>query len=339
MGLVLILSHLAHPGVDARERSSWSETLQAILERASSLEEALEPLKDRLAGIDDPREKGQALFETAQVYELSHRFSSAARWYREALERIPDFAEAALRYGGVLLELGEAESAIQILSRMIASSEDRSLQRAGAILRGRAYFLAGDTETALAHAIALADQKNEPEALFLLFDIARVLEDAELLERSRRDLAEHFGLSPEDRLVDSRGGRRSVVAAPLPSRIFQEGSAGFSMADRRPEPGAPGDAPPGEDRPAGEKPEEGRAASPLMGIQTGSFRDRENASYMLRDITALGFSGTIETAETGSGRFYRVIVTLPEGYLPADAQETVVALKEEGIEGFLVFKP
>ncbi|POR05250.1 hypothetical protein AU468_01820 [Alkalispirochaeta sphaeroplastigenens] len=357
VALVPLFLYLALPGrVHAGEETSWSAALQTILESVPSLEEALAPLEEYLAGIADPHERAQALFEAARIYELSHRFSPAARWYRGALEEAPDFDEAALRYGGVLLELGEAREAVRVLSRMISSSGDRRIQRAGAILRGRAHFLAGETDTALAHAIALADQKHEAEALFLLFDIARALQDTDLLEQSRRDLSEYFGLSPEDRLASPRGGVRSVAAAPLPSRLLQEGGdrSGISGSIvRAPGPRDGGVPPLRDDSPSGEAPsgevdpEEKEPApatrdaesSSLTGIQTGSFRDRENASYMLRDITALGFSATIKTAETGSGRFYRVIVTLPEGYQPADAQETVVALKEEGIEGFLVFGP
>ena len=43
------------------------------------------------------------------------------------------------------------------------------------------------------------------------------------------------------------------------------------------------------------------------------------------------------TAAVGEDTYYRVLVPLAAGAQPADAQRTIVELKERGVEGFLVF--
>ncbi len=58
---------------------------------------------------------------------------------------------------------------------------------------------------------------------------------------------------------------------------------------------------------------------------------------MARDIRELEFDAEVQEVEINDEVFFRVIVPLPEGSTPESAQETVVRLKEEGIEGFLVF--
>ena len=58
---------------------------------------------------------------------------------------------------------------------------------------------------------------------------------------------------------------------------------------------------------------------------------------MAEDIRSLGFEATVVTAAVGEDTYYRVLVPLAAGAQPADAQRTIVELKERGVEGFLVF--
>jgi hypothetical protein len=112
-----------------------------------------------------------------------------------------------------------------------------------------------------------------------------------------------------------------VQSGPAPARSTEADPGGDSTAST-----------PVDDDPA----PEGDAPA-VAGIQTGSFRDPENAAYMAQDIRSMGFAAEIRTTESDGATFYKVLVPLPPNSTPGDAQETVVRLKERGVEGFLVF--
>ncbi len=71
-----------------------------------------------------------------------------------------------------------------------------------------------------------------------------------------------------------------------------------------------------------------------VGVQTGSFRDRENAVYMSRDLQNLGFSAIILDSEREGRTYYKVMI--PD--IPMEnSQHILIRLKEKGYEGFLIF--
>jgi cell division protein FtsN len=69
-------------------------------------------------------------------------------------------------------------------------------------------------------------------------------------------------------------------------------------------------------------------------IQTGSFRDKENARFMVRDLKAKGFEARVMEVVIRDVRYYRVIVGSQQS--TAQAQATLVRLKEAGYEGVLI---
>jgi hypothetical protein len=179
----------------------------------------------------------------------------------------------------------------------------------------------------------------EPEALLLLYETARLTGNTRAQEWSTAALADSFGRRvPEGSLARDGASPDSIATFyPSPSRIF----GGIEVrsepiVERRTasESSASGDDSQGDT----DTDTDPSQRSSVAGIQTGSFRDRENAQYMARDIRALEFSAEVREVEINNETFFRVIVPLPDDATAESAQETVVRLKEEGVEGFLVFQ-
>jgi tetratricopeptide (TPR) repeat protein len=77
-------------------------------------------------------------------------------------------------------------------------------------------------------------------------------------------------------------------------------------------------------------------APPVMArVQTGSFRDPENARYMVRDLKALGFAAEVVQKEIGGQLYHRVVVGSAQPL--EQAQLLLGRLKEKGYEGVLIF--
>ena len=76
-------------------------------------------------------------------------------------------------------------------------------------------------------------------------------------------------------------------------------------------------------------------SSPTALVQTGSFRDRENAQYMVRDLKVSGFEAGIVEKRIGTTLYYRVVI----GPLMTveQAQAVLMQLKDASFEGVLLF--
>jgi cell division protein FtsN len=70
-------------------------------------------------------------------------------------------------------------------------------------------------------------------------------------------------------------------------------------------------------------------------VQVGSYRDPENARYMVRDLKGAGFAAEIQEKKLNGNVYYRVVIG--PAVLPSDAESLMLRLKEAGFEGFLLF--
>lgn len=212
---------------------------------------------------------------------------------------------------------------------------------------------------------ALSEQPDGPETPALMLAHVEALlacGRAEEAAEAAADLKSRFPASPEAALaagpaaggvLPEAGGR--IRFAAMPQRLLgglpppgpgAPGPAGGpAAAEEAPAPEAPAPQPgPPAARPAPE-PEAAAPVGPAVStpasgqvlLQTGSFRDPENAQYMVRDLEARGFSAEVVTATVGSTMYYRVLVGPPCSV--GDAQGLLVRLKEAGFEGMLYFLP
>jgi cell division protein FtsN len=112
-----------------------------------------------------------------------------------------------------------------------------------------------------------------------------------------------------------------VRLAPTPARLL-------SGLEAQPAPASCERETPGADR-VSERYGAGGAV-----IQAGSFREEENAGDMVRELKNKGFEARIMAALIRDVRYYRVVVGSRQSQ--AQAQATLVRLKEAGFEGALI---
>jgi hypothetical protein len=204
-------------------------------------------------------------------------------------------------------EMGELGAAEERLGRLTGQQVIRKTLREISILRCR-ISLAQKHESSFDSCLETLEREGWRDmSLALSLQWAKEKGDAAEVERISAALKEEYPLVWDS--LSATDGRVSQYPSPA---LILSGT---------PEPSVP--AP---------EPTVAETAEPL-GVQVGSFGDRENAEYMARDVGELGFSVSIRSRERNGGTYYQVLVS------PGDAtpQNTVLRLKEHGLEGFLVF--
>ncbi|MEX2442252.1 MAG: SPOR domain-containing protein [Alkalispirochaeta sp.] len=341
-----------------RSSPQFGSVLYTAVEYAPSVDEVGNLLNEYLQNVMDRSDRGRVLLRAGIVQELAHQYNLARLSYARAVDADPTLWDASLRRSALAIEEGDLSEAVLLLTQVIHQAPTRQLQRRAAMLRVRAYTMQDKSERAFSHAASLVgypgeiadpdvpdmSQTIEPEALLLLYETAQNTGNTRAQEWSRAVLEASFdGDVPELSLARSGESPDSIATFyPSPSRIFggverrtvpiveQRASADSSSDD------ADAERQPEIDNTDTNTPEDRKTS--VAGIQTGSFRDRENAKYMAQDIRRLGFTAEVRDVEVNGETFFRVVVPLPDGATAESAQETVVRLKEEGIEGFLVFQ-
>ena len=195
-----------------------------------------------------------------------------------------------------------------------------------------------------------------PAVLLRLIELASEQDDEDLLSDTYATLVESYPDSPERRLAARyrESGTAGVVGAglveyfPSPSRLFSGGSPEIAThrapsatdsdtldsdtldSDTLDSETEPSSEPDTVDSPAPDSSPEPN----VYGVQTGSFRDAENAQYMVQDLQERDFQARQRSRTVGNNKFYQV-------YVPVDGrdpQQLLVQLKELGFEGFLLFE-
>lgn len=282
----------------------------------SNADQSYDQLVQRAAESTDYGE----LLRLARILELGGRFAGAAEAYARAAGLVPDSFDALIGLGQMNTELGQIDAALAALRQAERQAETRTQQRRAAAARAWALALNGEAEQSLTLLRALVRGGNRRSMgayeVELFFVVAHRFGQDGDRSAARRLLERNFPASP---LLDS-----TVSAFPSPANVLslaeiQPDSAPLSVIQAQPEPAVDDTADSDRVR--------------IAGIQTGSFRDPENAAFMLSDIRELGFTAALRSVERGDGTYYRVIVPIATDQ---DPQELIVALKEQGIEGFLV---
>lgn len=331
-----------------RDNPQLPGVLLAAIETAPRLSTVTELLTSYLPLVDRRADRGQILYRSGQIRELANDFEGARLAYARALEADPELWDAAIRRAALAVEAGSVSEAILILTRIINQAPSRAIQRRAAVVRARAHLIGGDLEIAYDHAAALTGYPEgerslvSPAAYLLFYEVSRArgLEDAAAWSRER--LSETPSGTLEGRLVDEETDD-GIRFFPSPSRILGGLPTGPEVAIATEQRATTAQEDPsgvaGDGSDLSEDGASGDDREPrVRGVQTGSFRDPENAQYMAEDVRALGFQAEVVTTIRNDQTFYRVLVPLRDQSSVADAQQTVVALKEYGVEGFLVFE-
>lgn len=227
------------------------------------------------------------------------------------------FGVARLTY-----ELGDFVLAESRTRELLSQDVSTVIKRDALLLLAHIYLATERFEDASTLTTALLDLSDPTPALLYTAFLASLLNgQGTSAERIRDRLEELFPESPESMLVRGFSASHSEISW-YPSYMLSLGEgvphAGSTVEQATPD-------------------EEGGLR---VGIQVGSFLERKNAQEMVDNLGEKGFTAVIVEAVRDGKTFFRVLLPV-EGETPSltqeRAQEILVSLKDQRIEGFVVF--
>ncbi len=303
--------------------------------------------------VQRPRELAEIDLLLGRFAQIRSDLTSAIEYYSVAAEVDTPFKPRALSALAALqLEIGElegalnkAEKAAELLGSTRAETDELRVSSKSTLdfwSHEKSWERTLLTQSSALVGLERRDQALEllrattretspratPAVLLRLIELASEQEDENLVSDTYDRLVEAYPDSPERRLAARyrESGTAGVVGAdlveyfPSPARVLSGGSP--EIATRR--------APSATDIDTPDASTEHNA----YGVQTGSFRDAENAQYMVQDLQERDFQARQRNRTVGNNKFYQVYVPVDGG----DPQELLVQLKELGFEGFLLFE-
>ncbi|MFP4300788.1 MAG: tetratricopeptide repeat protein [Spirochaetaceae bacterium] len=347
--LILLLSLTAFParGADFEELTRRlrsepdspvvGELLVEAIGAAPTLREAREVYSLYGDALSTDRQRVAVYRELGALEELAGNFVTALRNYEELLRIDPEDDEVRLRAAAAAMETGNYERVRRHSQYVIDSARDREKQRLAGLFLALSHYHEDNRSEGLPlfESLTRGESRRTLESRTLVFALlaARAWE-AESLAAELEEKLEELYPATLDRLALREGG--VVSLAPRPSILLPATSwDSLPLPEREEGTQPPADAAQSE-RPQREAERES-PSSLVIGIQTGSFSDKENAEVMRDEIRKEGLPAQVRETKLEEQRYYRVVVPTEEPVPPEEAQELVVRLKELGVEGFLLF--
>jgi cell division septation protein DedD len=287
--------------------------LLRAVDAAPELSSALGLLADFAPALRDPAARESCQERQAELLRLSGRLEEA----RVVLLGLPETPARLVERASLDLQMGLTAEAEQLLGRVRDSGEEAPAEAARFLL-AELYLATERTAQGEADLRALiADRPASPlvpGALLALGESLRGRGEAKAAGVVLDGLRKRFPDSPEAALADSAAGVR-YAASPL--RLLPLENAPPAELPRPPL------SVPGADT---------RQAL----VQAGSFREADNAQYLVRDLNAHGFEARVMEKTIGEALYFRVVVGQAQS--PEQAQALILRLKDAGYEGVLLLE-
>ncbi|ADN01944.1 hypothetical protein STHERM_c09980 [Spirochaeta thermophila DSM 6192] len=251
--------------------------------------------------------------------DLEGALAALTRRYSVSRDPVDLFGIARLTY-----ELGDFVLAESRTRELLSQDVSTVIKRDALLLLAHIYLATGRFEDAHALTTALLDLSDPTPALLYTAFLASLLNgEGTSAERIRDRLEEMFPESPESVLVRGLSASHAEISW-YPSYMLSLGE-GVTMS------------PAGS---TGERATTDEEGGLRVGIQVGSFLERKNAQEMVDILGEKGFTAVIVEAVRDGRTFFRVLLPV-EAQTPSltqeRAQEILVSLKDQRIEGFVVF--
>lgn len=312
--------------------------LQQEYSSESDPEEALQIIRTYLPIVRSGDQRHRLLLDMARLEEQLHKLQSAQLHYQSAAFApgdTPDF-RALFMSALLLIDFAEYDQALLQCRRIIRESDQERLRRQARLQEARILQLQDESTRALESLDILYEQRKSvsAEILYGMYSLYSLI-DAEhntAAEKARevaQIVKQQYPNSPENELLEQKIFRTPTpeTALGLSTAAKPQNSASDSSASEKSESNADAD-PDGDAEKNREQLQKSRA------IQTGSFRDAENAHYMQRELEKQGFTAMVTQTELNGTSFFRVLVPIAYGQTE---QEIVLQLKEKGFEGYPIY--
>ncbi|MDR2618397.1 MAG: SPOR domain-containing protein [Treponema sp.] len=250
-----------------------------------------------------PAQKRDALFRQARLYQLAGNYEKAAQAWQDGANTSAADARALLEASRLFISLGEYDKAEPGIKALLAAGgESSEVRLLNAQLQA---FKTGNTQ---ALALLAADPSYTAMRSGLYYTLWKITG----IQAWKTRLLAEYPQSPEARIARDAAG---IVAAGSPQWLLFPGRESISLA--------PAAVPSGAEPPA----------APAAVLQTGLFSREENARVMAGRLEKAGFQARLARRSVNSGEYWAVLV--PGG---ADANKTLMELKNAGFESFPVFE-
>ena len=300
-------------------------------------------LEELLPSLEDAVEIQRAHALIAELAELSSDYAAAQLHYRRAWDVRPDRAALGLLLlsAQLRLELGDLNAALSEAKNVLELSDQPPQRLDSRLLIGRILLASGNRPAAISTVESVWQSiedrpgvNSDSGQLFVTYDLARQLELEQVAQGAFTALGEHHSRSVEYSLArsDRPSHQRRVEPFPSPTQIFA------ALPYTTPPPAAKHAPPETGTAAAARTATAATATRKVHGIQTGTFRDPENATYMARDISNAGFPVEVHERTRDGVKSYQVVVPLERGTEREQALSRMTALKDAGIEGFLLYE-
>jgi len=314
---------------------AYRDTVLTAAQKAHSVDAAREILSKYGTVVEDPEYRKTVYLRLARLSELCGELDAAAEAYLDAARaaRGPDASRASLQAARILFELGKERESRQRAEDILADGEGIHVQRAAALLLARVHAANDENDAALSIVKGLAMSKPDslvgPEVLLLYHELAARTGDAAQTATALSLLKGRYPDSPEYAIA-AGNGNETVSAYPSLSRLLNPLVVDKSAEDNSGSTAVE----------AGTQSASGPARR-ATAVQTGSFKDAENAAFMVKDLEKLGYKATVREAVISGTHYYQVVIPLDAETdakeASRNAEQVILQLKEHGLEGMLQF--
>ncbi len=296
------------------DSSDFSSVLFEISGLSGDIHKISTILEKQIIFVSD-RDKRKTLYKRlAQLFELSANLHNAQISYQKAamisLERIDH--EMLLESAKILLLEGELLLAEAQLKEIIVNSLDKSISIHGKLLFTILRILNSNSD--IDYSLSPIEK---PESIYLMYLIAKTNSETVTMDKLSEKLVKDFETSPEAGLIKNE-------LSELPDIITS-----FALLNN----GSLTDESIYEGITETLNTSESDTILNYM-IQTGSFRDPENAHYLSIDLKQEGFLPIVEEQIVNDIKYFKVLLY----FLTQNKMNNALnKLKEKGFEGFPVY--
>ncbi len=287
---------------------NFSNVLFSAVKASGNADTAIDLLTRYLPSIRSSESRVEAFNLLGEYYELTGDIKNAQSAYEHGADIAGDSTDYSLLLKSALMlqYMGEYKrSELQILRSLHRTGDSKTVETCYFLL-ARVYRLTGDKES-YGEMVKEISESKQPEILYFLNKIP---------EKGYETSPENLLIKGEISLlpdVENAFGLLNLESVETSKEVFKGNRENKSET-------------------SGKKAEE--EEDNIFFIQTGSFRNRDNAEYMCRDLEKLGFKTEISD-QTISGNLYHKV------YIKAKSAEEVpkliLKLKDAGYEGYPVY--
>ena len=276
---------------------------------ANKILEAVGSCKDRVQA------KYDIFTKTANLALMCSKFDLAQQSFQLAYDAVNEACYSLYMSAALLYEQGEFELPA-LKFKVVQEKASSPLKDKAKAMSGAVMLSQGNSNKGIQQLAACLATSSDDGVLYLVYDIASTFSLSEIKDAAAKKLkASGF----EGRLASEK------AAFPItPSRIFISSDYSITTISKAEE----------SQTKASSQAEQDASVRRPVAIQVGSFGNETNARNMEKKLKDLGIKPAVNKVKSGDKTLYKVTVPVDADM---DVNNTVLLLKDNGIESYYVF--